>query len=322
MTTIERPGSLASGFSAIVRGGGGGIVLLLAAATIALSVLATAPLGPSFEESFGRTLAGDQMIHNDPLFAGTNFADFLHEKGPAVAGANAAMKWAALLILLQQILAAGGIVAVLGKAGGFTAGEFAWGVRRNAWHNVKCFLIFLLLAGVAIGAWLGGIAALSKKAFENAAPGAAAPLAVRIAAIVVALLLYAVFSLLHDFARAARRFDNSVGAWRSYGRARRTLSGRWLRALGLFSFWLIFGAALLAAGIALEWTSPAVSALAIFLHILIQIAVLSIRPFIRVAAWGSYLALYDRIEDERVAPVAPAPPKPLITDTLEDHPLV
>ena len=324
MTTLERRTSLAAGFSAI-RGGGGGIVLLLTAATVVLSVLAAAPLGPSLEDSFGRTLAGDHVIHNDPLLAPTDVADFVHEKAAAVSGMSAASKWAALLILIQQILVAGGIVAVLGKAGGFTAGEFAWGVRRNAWHNVKCFLIFLLLAGVSIGAWVGGIGALSRKAFENAAPGGGGRLAVRITGIVVALLIYAVFSLLHDFARAARRFDQSIGAWRSWGRARRTLSGRWIRAFGLFAFWLLFGAALLAAGVALEWTSPAVSAAAVFLHILLQIAVLAIRPVIRVAAWGSYLALYDGVETARVAPtpvVAPQPAEPSITDTLDDHPLV
>ncbi|HKA37719.1 MAG TPA: hypothetical protein VKH43_12920 [Thermoanaerobaculia bacterium] len=321
MTTIERRGSLAAGFSAI--GGGLGIVVLLTAATVFLSILAAAPLGPALEDSFGRTLAGDQLLHNHPLFAAANVVDFVHEKAPAISGVRAASKWAALLILLQQILVAGGIVAVLGKAGGFTAGEFAWGMRRNAWHNVKCFLIFLLLAGLSIGLWVRGVLAVSTRAFEDAAPGAPARLAVRIAGIVVALLLYAVFSLLHDFARAARRFDNSVGAWRAYGRARRALSGRWFRALGLFLFWLILGAVLLAAGVALEWTSPAVSAVAVFLHILLQIAVLAIRPAIRVAAWGSYLALYDGVETARMAPMAEAPPAgPAPAVTLEDQTLV
>src|SRR5262249_55259990 len=237
MTTIERRGSLAAGFSAI--GGGLGIVVLLTAATVILSILAAAPLGPALEDSFGRTLAGGQLLHNHPLSAAANVVDFVHEKAPAISGVRAASRWAALLILLQQILVAGGIVAVLGKAGGFTAGEFAWGVRRNAWHNVKCFLIFLLLAGLSIGLWVRGVLAVSTRAFEDAAPGAPARLAVRIAGIVVALLLYAVFSLLHDFARAARRFDNSVGAWRAYGGAPRALSGRWFRALRPFPFWLL-----------------------------------------------------------------------------------
>ena len=323
MTTVaERRGSLASGFAAI--GGGAGIVLLLTAATVVLAILAAAPLGPSLESAFGRTLAGDHVIRNHPLFAPTDVFDFLHEKSAAIAGASAAAKWAALFALLQQILLAGGVVAVLGKAGGFTAGEFAWGVRRNAWHNMKCFAIFLLLAGVVIGLWVAGIAALSKKAFEFAPPGAAGPLAVRIAGIVVAVLLYAVFSLLHDFARAARRFDNSVGAWRSWGRARRTLSGRWIRALGLFVFWLLLGAALLAAGVALEWTAPAVSAIAVFLHVLLQVAILAIRPVIRVAAWGSYLAMCDEAETERIPPPAVVPPEEgsARVPTLDDQPLV
>src|SRR5262249_34866447 len=118
-------------------------------------------------------------------------------------------------------------------------------------------------------------------------------------ALLVALLLYAVFSLLHDLARAARRHAPGIGAWRAYGRARRALSGRWIRALALFLFWLVFGGALLAAGVALEWVAPAVSALAIAAHILLQAAVLTIRPAVRVAAWGSYLAFLDRVEAER-----------------------
>ena len=323
MTTIERRGSLASGFAAI--GGGAGIVVLLTAATVILSILAAAPLGPSLEDAFGRTLAGDHVIRDHPLFAPTDVFDFLREKAPAVGGMSAATKWAALLILLQQILLAGGIVAVLGKAGGFTAGEFAWGVRRNAWHNLKCFAIFVLLAGISIGLWAGAVAAVAKKGLENSAPGTAGPLVLRIVGVAVALLLYAVFSLLHDFARAARRFDQSIGAWRAWGRARRTLAGRWPGALGLFLFWLVLGAALLAIGVALEWTSPAVSAIAVFLHILLQVAVLAIRPVIRVAAWGSYLAMCDCAEAERIPPPAPAVPPEDGSNrvpTLDDQPLV
>ncbi|HKF44157.1 MAG TPA: hypothetical protein VKG01_13735 [Thermoanaerobaculia bacterium] len=317
--TVERRGSLSSGFAAI--GGGLGIVLLLTATTVVLSILAAAPLGPALGDAFGRTLAGDHVIRNHPLFAPTDVYDFLHEKSDAVGGAAAATRWAALLILLQQILFAGGIVAVLGKAGGFTAGEFAWGVRRNAWHNFKCFAIFLLLGGGVIGTWVWGTHAFAKRVFESSPPGSRGPLAFRITVILVALLLYAILSLLHDFARAARRFDNSVGALRSWGRARRALSGRWTRALGLFFFWLVLGGVVLAAGFSLEWMSPAVSAVAVFLQILLQIAILAIRPVIRVAAWGSYLALYDRTEAERIPPPV-EPTEPLRADTLEDHPLL
>ena len=198
-------------------------------------------------------------------------------------------------------------------------------MRRNAWHNLKCFFLFLLFAGAAIGLWLGLARAVSRKAFENAPPGTVVPLAWSVLTVVGALCLYAVFSLLHDFARASRRSDPVVGAWRAYGRARRLLSERWLRALGLFLFWLVFGGAALLAGIGLEWSAPAVSGLAVGLHILLAIAVLAIRPVVRVAAWGSYLSFYDRAQ----AALAPAPPfafppepgsPPVLT--LEEHPLI
>ena len=322
MRPAGRHGSIASGFVAIH--GGGAIVLLLTAATIVLSVLAAAPLGPSIQGVFARTLAGDHVLFNDPRSASTDVFDFLHEKAPAISGAASAARWAALLILLQQILVAGGIVTVLNRPEGFTAAEFAGGVRRNAWHNVKCFLVFLLLGGALLSLWMWGSRAAARKLFEDTPPGAPAAFAWRIATLGVALFLYAVFSLLHDFARASRRLDPSIGAWHAYGHAQRLLAGRWLRALGLFVFWLILGGVLLAGGVLLEWTAPAVSAAAIFLHILLQVLVLAIRPALRVAAWGSYLTLYDDAELDLAPSPAPAEP-PVVAPavlTLEDQPLV
>jgi hypothetical protein len=201
-------------------------------------------------------------------------------------------------------------VAVLGRPVPISLPDFVAGVRRNAWHNIKCFLIFLFGAGAVLGGWFAAQHAFWKKAFENLTPGNASSTIFRAAVVLVALFLYAVFSLLHDFARAARRDDYSIGAWRAYGHARRTLSGRWPRAFGIFCFWLLFGGAVLALGIALEWTAPAVTVLAIFLHVLIQIAVLGARSALRVAAWGSYLAFYDGSAPPAALPIAPPRPEP------------
>ena len=298
--------SLGAGFAALSSGKA--LILLLTGMTVVLALLSAAPLGPSLQDSFGGTLAGDHVLTNHPSFAPTDVFDFLREKAPAVAGSVAAAKWAALIGLLQQILFAGGIVSVLGKPAPISLPEFAAGVRRNAWHNIKCFLIFFFSAGAVLGAWLAGTHALWKKAFEGVPPGSASATVFRAAEVIGALFLYAVFSLLHDFARAARRDNFSIGAWRAYGRARRTLSGRWARALGIFLFWFVFGAAVLALGIHLEWTAPAVTAVAIALHVVIQIGVLAVRSAFRVAAWGSYLAFYDVAEPVAALPVAPPPP--------------
>jgi hypothetical protein len=318
----SRRSSLGAGFAALSSGRF--LVLLLTGFTLALAILAAAPLGPSLRESFGGTLAGDHILKNHPSFAPTDVFDFLREKAPALSGTRAAARWAALFGLLQQILLAGGIVAVLGRPVPISLPDFAAGVRRNAWHNIKCFLIFLLGAGSVLGAWFAAQHAVWKKALEGLAPGSAASTIFRAAVVLVALFLYAVFSLLHDFARAARRDDSSIGAWRAYGRARRTLSGRWARALGIFLFWLLFGAAVLLIGIALEWTAPAVTALAIALHVLIQVAVLAARSALRVAAWGSYLSLYDDSSPPAALPVASAPPEPESPPlfSLDETPLV
>jgi hypothetical protein len=324
MNGRQDKGNIAAGFAALRSGGS--LVLLLTGFTLVLAVLAAAPLGPSLQDSFAGTLAGDHVLKNHPMFAPTDVLDFLREKSAAVSGVNAAAKWAVLIALLQQILFAGGIVVALGKGGPVAIPEFVAGVRRNSWHNIKCFLIFLLLAGVSLGAFLAAQRAVYKRVFEDLAPGVSPTLFFRILVALVALFLYAFFSLLHDFARAARRSLPGIGAWRAYGHARRTLSGRWPRTLGIFLFWLLLGGAVLLLGIAVEWTAPAVTALAITLHILLQILVLAIRPVFRVAAWGSYLALYDAAqpapapaEAPALLPTEPGPPPP---PTLEDQPLI
>jgi hypothetical protein len=321
---MERRSSIGAGFSALGRSKA--LVLILTAVTVVLSLLAAAPLLPSLWDSFAGTLAGDHVLMNDPSFAPTDVFDFLREKSAAVAGARAAADWAVLIVIFQQILFAGGIVAILGKSAPVTLPDFAAGVRRNAWHNVKCFLIFLLIAGATIGVWFAATHAVYKKFFEDLPPGAPSTFLFRVVVVLGALLLYAVFSLLHDFARAARRSEDSIGAWRAYGHARRMLAGRWPRALGIFLFWFLFGGALLLLAIGVEWSAPAISALAIALHILLQIAVLTIRPAIRIAAWGSYLALYDRVQPTLAPPAAAVtpPPDPLYPPplTLDEKPLV
>ena len=323
MTVMERRSSIGAGFSTLGRAKG--LVLLLTAVTVVLSLLAAAPLLPSLRDSFAETLAGDHVLKNHPSFAPTDVFDFLREKSAAVAGMRAAANWALLIGILQQILFAGGIVSVLGRTAPVTAPDFVAGVRRNAWHNLKCFMIFLLIGGVSLGVWFAATGALQKKLFENADPGAPSAFVFRIVIFAGALLLYAVFSLLHDFARAARRSEVTIGAWRGYGYARRILAGRWLRALGIFVFWFLLGGVLLLIGIGVEWTAPAISAMAITLHILLQIAVLMIRPAIRIAAWGSYLSLYDRVQPTLAPPavVVPPPPEPLPPPllTLDEAPL-
>jgi hypothetical protein len=321
---MERRSSIAGGFAALGRAKI--LVLLLTACTIVFSLLAAAPLLPSLRDSFAGTLAGDHILKNDPFFAPTDVFDFLREKSAAVSGARSAANLAILIVIFQQILFVGGIVSVLGKAAPVTVPDFAAGVRRNAWHNVKCFLIFLISAGATIGAWFAADHAVYKRFFENLPPGASATFVFRVATVLGALLLYAVSSLLHDFARAARRSESAIGAWRAYGQARRMLAGRWTRALGVFLFWFLFGGALLLLAVGIEWSAPAVSALAIALHMLLQIAVLTIRPAIRIAVWGSYLTMYDRVQptlDLSAAVVTP-PPEPLSSPalSLDEQPLV
>lgn len=287
---MDRKSSLAAGFGALSHGK---LVLLLALTTAVLGTSAATPLAPSLSESLAGTLAGDHFIRNHPTFAPTDFFDFLREKADAVRGTRRGSFVATgILGILLQMFFAGGIISVLGR-GSFSFGQFFEPARRNLWHNLKCFFIFTVAVSVALGVWLGGGAMARKKLLEDVPPDAAVWSASWWLLAAVGLLLYAILSFLYDFARAARRFAPSIGAWRALRFARKSLSGSWLRALGLWLFWLGVGSASVLGLLAVTWAMPAVSRPAIALLFLLQFGVLWLRSAVRVAAWGSYLAFLE-----------------------------
>lgn len=297
--TNERPNPIVSGFSALSHRK---LVLLLAATAALLGVTGAMPAMPTFHQWLGGSLAGDAFVRNQPTQAPGFFFDLLHERWPAFEGARRTAGWAGAIGLLLQMFFAGGIVAVLGR-GKFSFGQFLEPARRNFWHNLKCFFLFVLLLAVALGAWLGGSYAAGRKLFEQTPPDARARSLAFWLCAAVAVLIFAALSLLYDFARAARRYSG-VGALRGFRFARRALSGAWLRALGLWLFWAILGGAVVGAGFALTWSMPAVSPLAIAVLLVLQFAVLWLRSAVRVAAWGSYLEFLDARARDAIAATA------------------
>jgi hypothetical protein len=284
-----RRGLLSAGFGALSNAE---LIALLTLTSVLLGVSAAVPLWPALHSAFVDRLAGDHVLTNHPTFAPTDVLDFLREKSPAVSGTLHAAHWSGLLSVFLQMLFAGGIVAALGRPGPFAWSEFFSGCRKNLWHNVKCFLLFaVLLAGIALlagGAWWAG-----RKIYEDAPPWSDGWLRWRLSVAAVALLLFALSSLLYDFARAARRRDPGARALRAYASARRLLTGSFWRSLGVFAFWLVFGGALVLLLPGLEWWGNARSWPAIALHTILQLGVLAVRSAVRVGAWGSLLALYD-----------------------------
>lgn len=280
---------LRSGFTALQQGR---LIALLALSTAVLGVTAAAPLWPALDGFFTRTLAGDHVLRNHPTFAPTDVLAFLGEKSAAVGGAWQATLWACALSVLAQTFFAGGIVAALGRHGPLSWNDFFGGCRRNFWQNLKCSFLFAALL-LLPGLFLVGAARAGKKLFEHAPPWSDARLAYRVGAAAAALLLYAILSLLYDFARAARRKDPEVGALRAYGFALRCLAGCWVRALGVCAFWFVFGGAAVFALFALEWSGNAASWAGIAGHTALQAAVIAARSAVRVGAWGSELALFD-----------------------------
>ena len=315
MTSSPRRGALASGIAALSNWR---LAALLLTATLLPGLLVASSLWPALRDGLGGTLAGDHILANDPLLAPADVFDFVHDKAAAIRGAWNAAWIAALLGVLVQIFFAGGFVRCLGRPAGARVGvlEFLDGSRRDFWHNLKCFALFALAAAITIGLWVAGMRALGRKLFENAAPGSGAFL-FNVARLLGALLLYAALSLWHDFARAARRIAPGIGAWRGFGFAHRRLSGRRVRALGLFLFWLLLGGLVFLLLFSLGWTIPATTAAGTLALFGIQLATLSVRPFVRVGAWGSYLALLDQASSSPgpVAVSVPLEPPVLARET-------
>ena len=279
-------GAAAAGFRALSHGK---LIVLLALTTAALGVTGALPLQPALRAAVGGTLAGDHFLRNHPTFAPTDFFDLLREQAPAFRGARRSAAGIGLLGIFLQIFFAGGIVGVLGR-GPFSFGQFFEPARRSFWHNVKCFFLFAIFAGVALGIWLGALGALIGKGMPSVPPDAAIRTVLLWVEIAGALLLFGALALLYDFARAARRYASAIGAWRAYRFARRALSGSWAAALGLFLLWLLLGGIAGAALFGAVWSMKAVSRPAIALLFALQIAVFLVRSAARVAAWGSYIA--------------------------------
>ena len=309
-----RPSPVAAGLSAVRHAK---LVLLLALVTAALGVGTSLPLQPVFREKLAGTLAGDHFIRNHPTFAPTDFLDFLKEAGGSIDGTLRTMDALGFLGVLLQVLFAGGIVVVLGR-GPFSFGQFFEPARRNFWHNVKCFFLFAILAGLLLAVWLGGLGWARHKLLEDAPPDAAVRSLTGWLLFLVALLLFGACSLLYDFARAARRYAPAIGAWRAFRFARRALAGSWAAALGLWLLWLLLGGGAVLLVFAITWAMPAVSVPAIALLVLLQFAAVWVRSAVRVAAWGSYVAFLDpraepalsAIARIRVAPTAAFAPAP------------
>jgi hypothetical protein len=286
---MERKGSIAAGFASLSHGK---LILLLTLTAVVLGALGAAPLLPAFHDKLGGTLAGDHFIRNHPTFAPSDFFDFLFEQEYAIKGARRTALAAGILGVLLQVFFAGGIVAVLHR-GPFTFGQFLEPSRRNFWHNLKCLVLFGISGGAVLGLWFGGLGFATKKLLEDVPPDARVRSAVWWLTLIGGTLLFAAVSLLYDFARAARRYAPTIGAWRGYRFARRALSGSWIRAILLFLFWLLVGGGVVLALFAATWLMPAVSAPAVAVLFLLQLAVLWTRSAARVAAWGSYLSFLD-----------------------------
>ncbi len=314
--TENRMGSLSAGLRCLRHGR---LVLLLAATTIGLALLPAFALQPSLQQVFAKTLAGDHILRNHPDFAPVDVLEFFHERRAAIAGARQAAIAAGLLGIVLQIFFAGGFVETLAGERTILLSPFFSAASRHFGHNLKCFVIFLAAIAAGLLGWLGATAALGEKLFEDSPPGDSSRLLYRIGTAAVALLLVGLLSLLHDFARLARRHEPGIGGWRAWGVAGRLVFGSLFSAFGLLIFWFLAGGALWVGILALEWGTPAISIAAILLHTALQIAAVAVRSAIRVGAWGSYAAFFDRrhpVAGPETEVPTPETPEPLLTEPI------
>ncbi len=293
---MNRPGALSAGFAALSRGR---LILLLTSCAVVLGALSAAPLAPAMADAFQHTLAGDHLIRNHPDFAPIEALDFVREKSAAIAGARQSMVWAALLGVLLQIFFAGGIVETLGRDV-FSVREsraaFWAGSRRHFGHNLKCFALFALLAGIALGLWLGLTGFFSKTLFRGAPPHSGGRGVWAILVWAVALWILGSLTLLYDFARAARRWTAGIGAIAGFRKGWRQLRGLRLRGLGVLLFWSVAACAALVIVFSAAWAQRTPSGPAVAVNLALLLLLLAVRPAARVAAWGSVLALFDASE--------------------------
>ena len=204
------------------------LIALLTLTTLVLGICAALPILPTLRQTMVETLAGDHFERNDPTKAPTDLFDFFLQKGAVIDGFQRAIGGMGVLGVVLQMFFAGGMVVVLGR-GPFSFGQFVEPARRNFWHNVKCFFFFAIACAVVLGVWLWGLGKARSDLIRDLTPESGArPLTFWILAL-GALLLFAAFSLLYDFARAARRFAPRMGAWRSFRFARRALARSHLR---------------------------------------------------------------------------------------------
>jgi hypothetical protein len=287
--TAGESGPLTRGFEACTHWK---LVVLLVLVTAVLGVVGASPLFPALDHSLAGTLAGDHWLRNAPTKAPTDFFDFGKENEWSLDAWRATSRWVGVLGIAVQILLAGGIVAVLGR-GPFGFGQLFEPARRNFWHNVKCFLLFAVALGLAESAWLGGGFYGRDRMLRASPPDAASHRVSWWVLVAGAFLIYAVLSVLYDFARAARRFAPTIGAWRAFRFARAAARGAWPRALGIWVFWFALGAVGWLGLLLLAWLMPAVSPLAILIDLLLLTAALAARSAARVGAWGSWIAFLE-----------------------------
>lgn len=287
---MRRASAVTAGFAALTRWR---LVLLLTLSAAVLGGLAASVLGPSMRDAFSGTLAGDHLIRNHPEFAPSDALDFLREKAAAISGWGRATLWAGLLGVLLQIFFAGGIVETLGRAAPVPRDGFWAASRRHFGHNLKCFVLFALAAGISLGLWLSLSGAILEKAFENAAPHTGGRFVAGLVVWSVAALLFGVWTLLYDFARAARRAAPEIRALAAFRQARRRLRGSWLAGIALLFLWTVLGGAALAGLFAAAWGERTRSGPSVAVNLLLLLLLLAVRPAARVGAWGSVLSLFD-----------------------------
>ena len=192
-----------------------------------------------------------------------------------------------LLSLLFQIILAGGLVQWAGREPRPYFGNFFGACGAHLRHNIACFLIFMVISGVVLGAWVGASFGIAWAAKENLADTLLVKSIIAGVRWGITALLAVIMLTAYDIARGLRRVRPFIGAFRATGDGLLLVLRNPVPPIVLLLFWALVG------GLFQFATMAPLDRLTLGGTIALAHAGIILRCMIRVSTWASIGALVE-----------------------------